>query len=76
MAITNDLRVTRVMQVVEAISGDRSKAVAWLQEPLATFGGKTALELVAEGHYRGQVHFLDIDALPLRNARLARAFFF
>ncbi|WP_239949888.1 antitoxin Xre/MbcA/ParS toxin-binding domain-containing protein [Dyella terrae] len=49
MAIVDDLRVRRVLQAVEAISGDRDKAVAWLQEPLVTFGGKTALELVAEG---------------------------
>jgi hypothetical protein len=32
----------------EAISGDRDKAVAGVQEPLAAFVGKTALELVAE----------------------------
>lgn len=49
MAIVDDLHVRRVLQVVEAISGNRDKAVAWLQEPIATFGGKTALELVAEG---------------------------
>ncbi|ULU23684.1 DUF2384 protein [Dyella terrae] len=49
VAIVDDLRVRRVLQAVEAISGDRDKAVAWLQEPLVTFGGKTALELVAEG---------------------------
>ncbi|WP_428993952.1 antitoxin Xre/MbcA/ParS toxin-binding domain-containing protein [Dyella terrae] len=41
--------VARVISSVEAISGDHDKAVAWLQEPIATFGGKTALELVAEG---------------------------
>ncbi|WP_175472803.1 MbcA/ParS/Xre antitoxin family protein [Luteibacter sp. 329MFSha] len=40
---------SRVVAAVEAISGDRDKAVAWLQEPIATFGGKTPLELVAEG---------------------------
>lgn len=46
----DDLRVRRVLQVAEAIPDDRDKAVAWLQEPIATFGGKTALKLVAEGH--------------------------
>lgn len=40
---------SRVIAAAEAISGDHDKAVAWLQEPIATFGGKTALELVAEG---------------------------
>jgi len=49
VAIVDDLRVRRVLQAVEAISGDHERAVAWLQEPIATFGGKTALELVAEG---------------------------
>lgn len=39
---------SRVIAAAEAISGDLDKAVAWLQEPIATFGGKTALELVAE----------------------------
>ncbi|URL59489.1 DUF2384 domain-containing protein [Luteibacter flocculans] len=49
MAVVDDLRVRRVLQAAEAISGDRGKAVVWLQEPIATFGGKTALELVAAG---------------------------
>ncbi|MGF6495501.1 hypothetical protein ABIE56_003700 [Luteibacter sp. 621] len=49
MAITPDLAVKRVLQAAEAISGDHDKSVAWLQEPIAAFGGKTALELVAEG---------------------------
>lgn len=46
---SHQYQVGRVVSAVEAISGDRSKAVAWLQEPLATFDGKTALELIAEG---------------------------
>lgn len=45
----SDPHVERALQAIEAISGDHDKAVAWLQEPLTTFGGKTALELVAEG---------------------------
>lgn len=49
MTSIDDLHVRRVLLAAEAISGDRDKAVAWLQEPIATFGGKTALELVAEG---------------------------
>lgn len=49
VTIADDLRVRRVLQAAEAISGDRDKAVAWLQGPIATFGGKTALELVAAG---------------------------
>jgi len=50
VAFTDDLRVKRVLQVVEAISGDHDRAVAWLQDPLPTFDGKTALGLIAEGH--------------------------
>jgi Protein of unknown function (DUF2384) len=49
VSITDDPQVERVLQAVEAISGDHDRAVAWLQEPLATFDGKTALELVTEG---------------------------
>lgn len=49
MTIVDDLRVRRVLLAAEAISGDRDRAVTWLQGPIATFGGKTALELVAEG---------------------------
>lgn len=50
--------VERVLQAVEAISGNRDKTVAWLQEPIATFGGKTALELVAEGRTDGLLGYL------------------
>ena len=51
-------QVGRVVSAVEAIWGDRNKAVAWLQEPLATFGGKTALELVAEGRADALLRYL------------------
>jgi len=47
VASIDDLHVRRVLLAAEAVSGDRDKAVAWLQEPIAAFGGKTALELVA-----------------------------
>jgi Protein of unknown function (DUF2384) len=50
VSITVDPQAERVLQAVEAISGDHDRAVAWLQEPLAAFGGKTALGLIAEGH--------------------------
>lgn len=41
--------VERVITAAEAVSGDHDKAVWWLSQPLATFGGKTALQLIAEG---------------------------
>ncbi|RDD83401.1 DUF2384 domain-containing protein [Dyella tabacisoli] len=37
--------VDRVIALIQSISGDRAKAVWWLSQPLATFGGKTALQL-------------------------------
>jgi hypothetical protein len=49
MAFADNPHVERVLLAVEAISGDHDRAVAWLQEPLTRFGGKTALELIAEG---------------------------
>lgn len=47
MSITGDPQVEHVLPAVEAISGDHDRAVTWLLEPLAMFGGKTALELIA-----------------------------
>lgn len=58
MSITDDPQVERVMQAVEAISGDHDRAVAWLQEPLPTFDGKTALELIAEGRTDAVLRYL------------------
>ncbi|WP_213948545.1 antitoxin Xre/MbcA/ParS toxin-binding domain-containing protein [Luteibacter sp. dw_328] len=49
MAFADNPHVERVLLGIEAISGDDDRVVAWLQEPLATFGGKTALEPIAEG---------------------------
>lgn len=34
MAIVDDLCVGRVLKAAEAISGDRDRSVAWLQEPM------------------------------------------
>ncbi|WP_430389344.1 hypothetical protein [Dyella sp. 20L07] len=39
----------RIITLAESISGDRAKAVWWLSQPLATFGGKTLFRLIAEG---------------------------
>ncbi|MGO4503836.1 MULTISPECIES: antitoxin Xre/MbcA/ParS toxin-binding domain-containing protein [unclassified Dyella] len=43
------LAVERVADIAESISGDRDKAIEWMSQPLATFAGRTALELIAEG---------------------------
>jgi len=58
VSITEDPQVGRILQAVEAISGDHDRAVAWLQEPLATFGGKTALQLIAEGRTDAVLRYL------------------
>ena len=58
MSITDDPQVERVLQAGEAILGDHDRAVAWLQEPLATFGSKSALNLVAEGHTDAVLRYL------------------
>jgi hypothetical protein len=39
VSITDDPQFERVLQAVEAISGDHDRAVAWLQEPLPMFDG-------------------------------------
>jgi hypothetical protein len=58
VSITDDPQAECVLQAVEAISGDHDRAVAWLQEPLAAFGGKTALELIAEGRTDAVLRYL------------------
>lgn len=50
--------VERVVAAAESISGDRANAVEWLSQPLATFGGKTALELIAEGRTDDVIGYL------------------
>lgn len=51
-------RLDDVLVAVEAISGDHDRAVAWLQEPLPAFDGKTALELIAEGRTDAVLRYL------------------
>lgn len=41
--------IDRVIALAESISGDRSKAVEWLDQPLKDFGDKTPLQPIAEG---------------------------
>lgn len=47
--MTNDFPIERVLLAAEEISGNRDRVVAWLREPLITFDGKIALELIVEG---------------------------
>jgi uncharacterized protein (DUF2384 family) len=48
----------RVISAAESVSGDRAKAVEWLSQPLATFDGKTSLQLVAEGRTDAVIGYL------------------
>lgn len=50
--------VDRVIAFAESISGDRAKAVEWLNQPLEEFGGKTPLQLVAEGRTDDVIGYL------------------
>ncbi|ULU27855.1 MbcA/ParS/Xre antitoxin family protein [Dyella terrae] len=50
--------VVRVIAAAESVSGDRAKAVEWLSQPLDTFGGKTPLQLTAEGRLDAVISYL------------------
>lgn len=50
--------IERVTLAAEVVAGDRTKAVWWLSQSLATFGGKTAFELIAEGRTDDVVGYL------------------
>lgn len=56
--MANESPIERILLAAEAISGDRDKAVAWLHDPIATFGGKTALELVGKGRAADLLSYL------------------
>jgi len=45
-----DKDVSRVISAAEMIAGNHAKAVAWLDQAIAAFDGKTPLQLIAEGH--------------------------
>ena len=59
----------RIISAAEAVSGDHDKAVWWLNQPLATFGGKTALKLIAEGRTEDVIGYLQ-SILRLRLRRM------
>ncbi|WP_157971404.1 MbcA/ParS/Xre antitoxin family protein [Dyella sp. C9] len=49
----------RVILAAKAVSGDRAKAIEWLNQPLKEFGGKTPLELIAEGRTNDVIGYLE-----------------
>jgi hypothetical protein len=50
--------VDRIVALAESISGDRAKAIEWLSQPLDTFGGKTPMQLIAEGRADNAIGYL------------------
>ena len=51
--------VVLVITGAESAFEDRAKAIDWLVEPLATFGHKTALQLIAESRTDDVVNYLE-----------------
>lgn len=48
----------RVIAAAESLSGDRVKAIKWLDRPLASFSGKTPLQLIEEGRADDVIGYL------------------
>ncbi len=48
----------RVISAAEAVFGDHVKAIEWLSQPLDTFGGKTPLQLIAEGRTESLIGYI------------------
>jgi hypothetical protein len=43
--------LVRILATAEEMTGDADKAIVWFRhQPIAGFGGRTALQLVEEGH--------------------------
>ncbi|GLQ91998.1 MbcA/ParS/Xre antitoxin family protein [Dyella acidisoli] len=59
MASVDDLNVQRVLRAAEAISGDRARAIAWLQQPILDFNGKKPMDLVDEGRTDALLRYLN-----------------
>jgi uncharacterized protein (DUF2384 family) len=51
--------IKRVLASAKIIFGDHDRAVDWLSHPLATFGGKTPLQLIDEGRTDDVVGYLE-----------------
>lgn len=51
-------RSERVIALVESISGDQTKAIQWMNEPLKDFGGKTPFQLIAEDRTESLIGYI------------------
>jgi hypothetical protein len=54
----DEVSMQRLLAAVESVAGSRARAKAWLNEPLTTFRGKSALELVAAGRINDVLTYL------------------
>jgi hypothetical protein len=54
----DELSIQRLLGTVELITGGRARAKKWLTEPVDSFDGKSALELVAEGRTDDVMRYL------------------
>lgn len=52
-------RIERALTIAKIIFGDHDRAADWLSQPLATFGGKTPLQLIDEGRTDDVVGYLE-----------------
>ncbi len=61
LAVQNSLQpVVRILTVAEDLTGDADKAILWFRhQPIAGHGGKTALQLVEEGHAQAVLQHLE-----------------
>lgn len=50
--------VERVILAAEAVSGDHDKAVWWMSQSLASFGGKAPLQRIAEGRIESLIGYI------------------
>jgi uncharacterized protein (DUF2384 family) len=58
MTGVDDLNAQRVLRAAEAISGDRARAVTWLQKAIPDFDGKRPMDLIAEGRSGALLEYL------------------
>lgn len=58
-SLLNSCAVDRIVALAESISGDRAKAIEWLNQPLKEFDSKTPLQLIAEGRTNDVIGYLE-----------------
>lgn len=54
-----DTELLKVLAAADLATGDRAASLAWLDRPLAAFGGQTPEALVASGRTNDVIRYLD-----------------